>query len=280
MSLQAATVVCALATIVTAQVKRPEIVAVHNEGVTLAAQLWKPQGAGPFPAVLLNHGSGRSPEELKRLGPYERNPEILGPVLTQHGYVLLYLFRRGVGPSAGQGASAVDLMNREAAARGPAARNTLQLELLQNREMGDAVAALALLRRVPGVDSRRVALIGHSFGGSLTLLMAEREPDVKAVVVFSAAGYSWDRSSELRNRLLAAVARIKAPVMFIHAANDISTGSGKALSARLTELGKPNLLKIYPPFGRTADEGHDLLHLAVPTWEPDVFRFLNENLGR
>jgi pimeloyl-ACP methyl ester carboxylesterase len=279
MSLQAAAVVCTLATIVAAQV-RPETVIVHNDGVDLTAQLWKPQGAGPFPAILLNHGSGRSPEELKRFGPYEQNPEVLGPVFTRHGYLLLYLFRRGVGPSAGQGANAVDLMNREAAAHGTAARNTLQMELLQNREMGDARAALGLLRRLPGVDSRSIALIGHSFGGSLTILMAEREPDVKAVVVVSASGYSWDRSPELRDRLLAAVARIKAPVMFIHAANDFSTGSGKALSARMTALGKPNVLKIYPPFGRTVEEGHDILHLGVSIWEPDVVRFLNENLGR
>jgi dienelactone hydrolase len=277
MSLQAAAVVCALAGIVIAQVGRPETVIVHNGAVNLPAQLWKPQGSGPFPAVLLNHGSGRSPEELRRLGPYEHNPEILGPVFMRHGYVLLYLFRRGIGPSAGQGASAVDLMNREA---GGPARNALQMELLQNREMGDTLAALAVLRRLPGVDSRRIALIGHSFGGSLTLLMAEREPDVKAVVVFSAAGYSWDRSPELRKRLLAAAGQIKAPVMFIHAANDFSTGAGKQLSARMTELGKPNLLKIYPPVGRTPEEGHDLLHLGVPIWEPDVVRFLNENLDR
>jgi dienelactone hydrolase len=190
--------------------------------------------------------------------------------------VLLYLFRRGIGPSAGQGTSAVDLMNREV---GGPARNALQMELLQNREMGDALAALGLLRRLPGVDSRRIALVGHSFGGSLTLLIAEREPDLRAVVVFSAAGYSWERSPELRDRLLAAVARIKAPVMFIHAANDFSTGSGKELSARMAELRLPNLLKIYPQFGRTAEEGHDVLHLGVPIWEPDVFRFLKREPG-
>ena len=50
----------------------PESVVIHNGQVTLHAMLWRPQGTGLFPAVLLNHGSGRTPEQLERLGPYER----------------------------------------------------------------------------------------------------------------------------------------------------------------------------------------------------------------
>src|SRR6266568_3477630 len=75
----------------------PETVAIHNGSVTLRALLWRPPGRGPFPAVLLNHGSGRTREELERLGPYEKQADILGPVYARHGYVFLFLFRQGVG---------------------------------------------------------------------------------------------------------------------------------------------------------------------------------------
>jgi dienelactone hydrolase len=242
--------------------------------------LWSPQGRGPFPAILLNHGSGRTSEDLQRLGPYERNAETLGPVFARHGYVFLYLYRRGVGPSTDQGDNAIDLMNRKPAAHGQDARNALQLQLLEGREMADARAALAFLRARPFVDAGDVALVGHSFGGSLTLLMAEREPNLRAVVVFSAAGYSFDRSPELRARLLAAVDHIAAPVFFIHAENDYSLSSGKVLDARRELIGKPHRLKIYPPIGDTVDEGHDFLHLGVNIWEPDVFAFLGDNMRR
>ena len=84
----------------------PETVVVHDGAVTLHAMLWRPPGRGPFPAILLSHGSGRSPEQLERLGPYERNAEMLGPVFVRHGYVFLYLFRHGVGPSSNQRANA------------------------------------------------------------------------------------------------------------------------------------------------------------------------------
>jgi carboxymethylenebutenolidase len=258
----------------------PEVVTIHNGSTSLHAMLWRPQGHGRFPGILLNHGSGRSSEELRRLGPYERNAETLGPVFARHGYVFLYLYRRGVGLSTDQGANAVDLMNREFAAHGQDARNALQLELLAGREMDDARAALAFLRARPDVDAGNVALVGHSFGGSLTVLMAERDPKLRAIVVFAAAGYSFDRSADLRARLLTAVDHITAPVFFIHAENDYTLSSGKVLDARRELIGKPHRLKIYPPIGDTLDQGHDFLHLGVSIWEPDVFAFLDEHMRR
>jgi dienelactone hydrolase len=258
----------------------PENVVVHSGSATLHALLWRPQSRGPFPAILLNHGSGRTREDLERLGPYERNAEKLGPVFARHGYVFLYLFRRGVGLSTGQGVNAVDLMNSESAAHGQEARNALQLQLLENREMDDALSGLKFLRALPYVDARNVAGIGDSFGGSLTVLLAEREPNLRAVVVFSGAGYSFDRSPELRARLLAAIDHISAPVSFIHAENDYSLSSGKVLDARREEIGKPHLLKIYPPIGHTVEDGHDFLYRGVSIWEPDVFAFLDENMRR
>ena len=279
----AATLVLAAALATTASGQStggPENVVVHNGPITLHAQLWRPQGRGPFPAILLNHGSGRTREELKQLGPYEGQAETLGPVFARHGYVFLFPFRQGVGLSADQGMSAINLMNSELAAHGQDARSALQLRLLENRELSDAAAALAFLRGLPEVDARNVAIVAHSFGGSLTMIQAEKEPNLRAVVIFSAAGYSWDRSPKLRARLLTAVTHIQAPVFFIHAANDYSVNPGKALDARLEQLGKPHRLKIYPPIGRTPDDGHNFPLIGVSIWEPDVFAFLDKEMRK
>jgi hypothetical protein len=56
---------------------------------------------------------------------------------------------------------------------------------------------------------------------------------------------------------LLAVTEIQAPCFFIHAANDYSVNPGTALDARLARVGKPHTLKIYPPIGRSPDDGHD-----------------------
>lgn len=106
--------------------------------------------------------------------------------------------------------------------------------------------------------------------------MAEREPALRAVVIFSGAGYSWDRSPPLRARLFAAAARITVPAFFIHAENDFALSAGKGLDAPPAAR-KLHRLKIYPPVGHAAEDGHAFLYLAVPVWEPDVFAFLDEH---
>jgi dienelactone hydrolase len=259
----------------------PDTVVVQSGALKLRALLWRPRGRGRFPGVLFNHGSGPAKgTEAGRLDQrvFEQQASALGPVFASHGYVFLFLYRRGAGLSDGQGTFSGDLMDRALAANGDERRNQVQLHLLETDEMSDALAGLAFLRALPEVDARRVAVVGHSFGGSLTLLVAERDSALRAVVTFGAAGYSWERSPQLRARLLEAVGRMAAPVFFIHAANDYSVAPGKSLAAEMARRGKPHSLKIYPPFGQTAQEGHRFVHLSVATWEPEVFAFLDEHM--
>jgi len=257
----------------------PDTVAVQSGALELRALLWRPRGHGPFPAVLFNHGSGHGAGAASRSRD-QRHPEVLGPVFARHGYVFLYLFRRGDGLSAGQGIPSGDLMDQALAAQGQGARNQIQMHLLETDELGDALAGLAVLRELPEVNPRRVAVAGHSFGASLALLVAERDSTLRAAVVFAPAGFSWGRSPELRARLLAAVDRTAAPIFFIHAANDYSVEAGKALGAEMARLGKAHRVTLYPPVGHSADEGHDFVHRRVATWEPGVFAFLDEHVRR
>jgi carboxymethylenebutenolidase len=111
----------------------PDTVVVQSGGLRLRALLWKPPGSGPFPAVLFNHGSYGSAYPLK---PEE--PAALGPVFARHGYVFLFLFRRGIGLSADQGTADGDLMARALAEHGQEGRNRVQLELLGTEELNEA----------------------------------------------------------------------------------------------------------------------------------------------
>ena len=250
----------------------PDTVVIETGWVRLRGLLWRPEGRGPFPAVLFNHGRYTGPVPIR---PQE--PEVLGPVFAEHGYVFLFPFRRGIGLSADQGPSDGDLMAQALAAGGQEGLNRVQLELLSGEDLEEAAASLALLRALPDVDQQRVALAGHSFGGSLTLLLAARDSSPRAVVIFSGAALSWNLSPELRTRLLAAVGRTP-PVLFLHTANDYSTASGRALAAEMRRLKRPHRLTIYPPDGTTAREGHNFVFRNVTLWEADVFAFLDSHL--
>jgi dienelactone hydrolase len=129
------------------------------------------------------------------------------------------------------------------------------------------------------VDAERMVLAGHSFGGTLSLLVAARQPDVRAVVLFASTSRSWGRSADLRERLRAAARTTRAPVLFMHAANDYSTAPGRVLAAERRKLGLPQRLQIYPSFGSTASEGHNFLYSRAGIWESDVFAFLDESFS-
>jgi dienelactone hydrolase len=254
----------------------PETVEIRSGTLHLKGYLWKPTGAGPFPAVLFNHGRSADPQQHTRDLTITAAARTLGPVFVQHGYVFLYPFRRGEGLSADQGAFIGDLLNREAAARGEDARTHLQFVLLTTDHLEDATSALSFLKALATVDPHRIAVAGHSFGGQLTLLMAGRDSSIRGAVAFGPAALSWQRSPESRENLIAAVRRTAAPIMLIHTANDYDTTPGRTLAAQLESLHKPNLLKIYPPVGQTGSEGHNFLYTNISLWESDVFGFLDE----
>jgi len=233
----------------------------------------------PSPAVLFVHGSGTDALHTSGLAITEA-AERLAPTFIKHRYAFLYLFRRGQGLSADQGPFMQDVLQREKDTKGEEARKHSQFVLLTTDHLEDVTAGLSFLKSLPGVDSRRIAVVGHSFGGQLTLLAAEHDSTLRAAVTFSSAASSWESSSEVRERMLTAVRKTTVPIMLLHAENDYSTAPGKAMADELGRLGKPHVLKIFPPVGRTTDDGHNFVYTAVGEWEADVFGFLDQYVRR
>jgi dienelactone hydrolase len=256
----------------------PETVIVPSGKLRLKAFLWKPIGQGPFPAVLFCHGSGGADAAHTAGLPITEAAERLAPLFLKHGYAFFYLFRRGQGLSADQGLFMQDILQCEEATKGKEARQHLQFVLATTDHLDDVLAGLSFLKAAPAIDAKRIAIAGHSFGGQLTLLAAERDNTVRATVTFAAAANSWERSSELRDRLLAAAAKATVPIMLVQAANDYSTAPSCALANELEHLHKPHLLKIYPPVGKTSEDAHNFLYFAISHWEDDVFKFLDEHV--
>ena len=256
----------------------PQVVDFPSGELHLKGYLWKPAGSGPFPAVLFNHGSGGNTADITAWMQITEAAEILAPFFVKHGYAFFYPYRRGHGPSAGQAPFMQDILRHEEEAKGREARQHLQFILVTGDQLDDVLAALAYLKTAPGIDARRIAVAGHSFGGQLTLLAAERDPTIRAAVSFAGAAGSWQRSAELRDRLLVAIRKTNAAIMLTHAENDVDTSPGRALAAELERLHKPYVLKIYPPVGLSQDDGHGMLYTDIPAWEDDVFKFLDQHV--
>ncbi len=131
-----------------------------NGDVTLSGSLLLPPGSARVPAVVFLHGSGPEGRWASRY---------LAMQLATHGIAALIYDKRGVGQSTG---------NWRQATPDDLAR--------------DAAAAVARLRREPGIDPRRIGLHGHSQGGTLAPFVAAQAPDVSFIIASAAAGLPTD----------------------------------------------------------------------------------------
>ena len=135
-----------------------ESVSFPSGDLTLHGVLYKPEGTGPFPAVLYNHGS--APGMLS-----SQAFEVLGPVFASRGWVFFGPYRRGQGLSASAGPFIGDQIAAAQKDGGVRAGAAAMVRLLETDHLDDQLAALAWLRTQGFVRPDRIAAAGNSFGG-------------------------------------------------------------------------------------------------------------------
>jgi len=226
----------------------------------LHGALFAPDGPGPFPTVLWNHGSERCPE-----------PYLTGLALTfvRMGYVFFAPFREGQGNSPGTWI----LVAMRTPPSGMSSSEYV-VQLLQAEVSNDVQAGLAYLQAQPTVDSARISVMGGSFGGIETIFAAASVPGFISAVDCAGAAESWSNPA-LRTALLDAVSTIRIPVDLIQAQNDYDLRPSMALSAQFSALDKPYAVKIYPPYGEGArgQSGHNFCFTAAADWAHDALNF-------
>lgn len=225
--------------------------------------VYKPDGPGPFPAILWNHGSERRPGWL---------PE-LAPLFLAKGYVLFIPHRPGHGRSPGD--YVMDILAQAAASGGRDARDRKLVEVME-AQLEDQAAALTFLKGLDYVDAKRIAVAGCSFGGIQTVLMAERGLGIRAAVDFAGAAQTWREAPLLRERLLKAVRQAQMPVLFIQAKNDYDLAPSRELAAQMEKASKPHALQVFPNFGKSNQEAHEFCVHGGEIWATQVFSFLAE----
>ncbi len=243
-----------------------ELVSFQSGELTLKGYLYKPKGAGPFPAMIWNHGSEKLPGFQPELAAF----------YTSQGFVFFLPHRHGHGRSPGE--YIVDVNNRLVAAAKSEELAWPEMVTLHSVYNRDVAAAVDWLKSQPFVDRNRVVMSGVSYGGIQTLISAETIPGVRGFISFAPGAMSW-KMVPLRERLLTAVWNAKAPIFLLQAANDYSTGPSEVLGPAIRKKGAPNQAKLYPAFGTAGDhqKGHAAFatwNIGIDIWSPDVMSFI------
>lgn len=227
-----------------------------KDGLSIAAAIRKPKGAGPFPTLVYFHGApgGRGMEKLVSWslgttgGPlWER--------FLQEGYAVIVADYRN-------NATALDDI-------APSDRTTYA---------DDGVSVIDYVRALPYVDSQRIAVYGVSRGGNLALHMASRT-GVKAFVLGAAAPNGWlfNRGQNLKP--------VSAPILILIGTADPLLSMNRVLYETLSGADKKVQMEIYEDGYHdfvAGPQGHDgrdepLLTSTLDALDKAI-AFLKENL--
>jgi pimeloyl-ACP methyl ester carboxylesterase len=130
-----------------------------DDGVTLAGTLTIPNvAATPLPGFVLVHGSGCNDRD-ETIGPNQIFAQLANR-LSNDGYAVLRYDKRSCGKSGGKFPS-------------------------RDRLIADARNAIAYLRSQPGIDPKRIYVLGHSEGGELGPSIAIADGHLRGIVLLA-----------------------------------------------------------------------------------------------
>ena len=244
-----------------------------NGNYSIAAKILRPDGVGPYGAIVLNHGAAVSAEERRT-----ESPDLLlhtATHLARRGYVVVMPLRRGFGATGGEFAEDAGSCRNPDYQRGEAAAAE------------DVMAAYDYTRGLPYVDGSRMILAGQSAGGVASLYTAARAPEGLVAVLAFAAGRGGNPARnpgvpcavEPLARVFDDMGKaVRVPVLFHYAENDhfFNAQTSRLWYERFTAGGARAEYVLQPAFG---NDGHYIFSddSGVRYWLPAVERFLARN---
>jgi pimeloyl-ACP methyl ester carboxylesterase len=185
--------------------------------VNLEVVIFRPDGAGPWPLAVFNHGStgnGRNSalftETFFDVG--------LADFLNNRGWIVAFPQRRGRGRSDGLYDEGFSADRRQG--------YTCDFDVSlsgADRALDDIGAAMAVLRQRPDVAPSRVLIGGVSRGGILSVAYAGMHPDqIFGVINFVGGwmGTGCDTASRLNGTLFVRGARFDRPTLWLYGDQD------------------------------------------------------------
>lgn len=191
-----------------------ETVIYKSDGDKISGFLVKPDGEGPFPAIVVIHEWWGLNDQIKKQAKK----------LAKEGYVAL----------------AVDLY-RGKSTDDPEEAHELMRGLPEDRAVKDMLAALSYLKTLPYVKEEKIGAIGWCMGGGFSLSLAINSQELAGAVIY------YGRLVTDKEQLK----KINTPIIGFFGEEDrgIPPSSVRKFEEQMNELGKKVDIHIYPGAG-------------------------------
>lgn len=241
----------------------PERVSFAGNRGELTGFLYLPPGERPLRCMVVNHGSTVTPDSTDICKPS------VAAALAQWNIACFFPNRWGYGQSPGHywRDEVTEDYGTEAYDR--------QLLGRLDSEADDVVSARRYLLNRPEIDAQRIGVMGSSFGGTVSLLAAAKDPEFRCMIDFAGAAMNWEKAPKLACHMIEAAGRLTQPSYLIQAENDYSIGPTLDIARHLDGSEFPVWSRVFPGFGLTKDEGHLFERHGTAIWGPHVRAFLD-----
>ena len=228
--------------------------------IELETTLYKPDGDGPFPVVIINHGKAYGDPKFQA----RYRPGSAARYFMSRGYVVVVPMRRGFSKSTGSYIGGGCNVESNGVAQAEDVKDVLDYVTAQ-----------------PYADKNQILIAGQSHGGWTTLALGSlKYPGVKGLVNF-AGGLRQEGCAGWESTLARAAGsyggNTRLPSLWFYGDNDsyFSVNTYSDMFKRYTEAGGPARLVAFGIFG---SDSHGMFGSpdGPRIWQPEMTAFLQE----
>lgn len=217
----------------------------HAGGKPLSGILLKPEGSGPFPAVVLSHGLGGNAQGIALS---------MGREMVKWGFACIATDYTHAGKGSGGRDGFAGMDFQQAGARPENIRR--------------ALACLEVVRQQKQVDPRRIAAYGHSMGAFVTIALGAAAPGQLAAAAITSGGVMIPAGSTAAAPTTNVAAHVRVPFLILQGAADKTVPPGSS------ELFKQVLDRNHVPNNRHVFEG--VGHNVPTERSAEVYRLMRD----
>lgn len=235
--------------------------------ITLEGVVVRPDGPGPFPVAVINHGAPREGAARRQtMTPLTYVPQ--AREFARRGWAVLAFMRRGYGGSEGE------YVESSGPCKNP--------DYVQSGERSaeDIRQAIRYMASRPYADPKRIISVGQSAGGFATVALTANPPPGLIAAISFAGGRGSVAENEVctPSALIGAFGRFgktsRVPMLWVYTENDhyFAPPLAKEFVTAFTQAGGKARFFAAPAFG---EDGHGLFSgTGIPLWTPYVDQFL------